>query len=124
VGKECGNVAEEKVPEDWVPLAGLIRVLRSELSVAHGEGEGADISFAVGPIELDLDIGVTKEGGGDAGIRFWVVSLGAKGSYQKVQTQHIKLTLIPQLPDGTDLKVATTGQIDPSQVRRQPPVRR
>jgi len=104
------------VTEDQVPLAGLIKMLRNELSAARDQADGADINFTVGPIELDLEIGVTKEGEGDAGIRFWVISLGAKGSYQKVQTQHLKLTLTPHGPGGGDLNVRTTGALDPAQV--------
>ena len=75
-------------------------MLRKELSAARGQAKGADIAFTVGPIELDLEIGVTKEGEADAGIRFWVISLGAKGSYEKAQIQHLKLTLTPHHPGG------------------------
>jgi hypothetical protein len=63
---------------------------------------------------------VTKEGDGDAGIRLWVVSLGAKGSYQKVQTQHLTLTLTPHDLEGGDLKVRSTRTLDPSQVPPAP----
>jgi len=109
-------MSEEGVSTEWVPLAGMIKSLRAEIQEAHRAGAGEEITFHIGPIELDFDIGVTKGGEGDVGIRFWVVSLGAKGSYEKVQTQHIKLTLTPQNSDGTDVSVATAGQVDPDQV--------
>lgn len=101
--------------EDQVRLASMIMMLRKELSAARGQAKGADIAFTVGPIELDLEIGVTKEGEADAGIRFWVISLGAKGSYEKAQIQHLKLTLTPHHPGGGDFEVSTPGTVAPSE---------
>jgi hypothetical protein len=82
--------------DDRIPLAEVMERLRAELKTARDVSQDDLLKFEVGPIELDFEIGVTKEGSGGAGVRFWVLSLGAKGSYEKLRTQHLKLTLIPK----------------------------
>jgi Trypsin-co-occurring domain 2 len=59
-----------------VELAQVIGQLRRELSVAMREGEGEDLRFELGPVELELTVGVSKEAGPNAKVRFWVVELG------------------------------------------------
>jgi hypothetical protein len=54
-----------------VPLASAIRRLRAELLESMQEAEGEQLRFALGDIELDLQLEVSQEGKGDAGIRFW-----------------------------------------------------
>jgi len=75
--------------------------------------EGEVLQFRLGPVELEFRLGVTNEGGGEAGIKFWVVTLGATGSHSKDQTHIVKLTLTPHRagdPAG-DVDVATMGQL-------------
>lgn len=38
---------------------------------------------------------MTRQGGGKAGVRFWVVEMEAEGSYAREQVQRITLTLQP-----------------------------
>jgi hypothetical protein len=99
--------------EDWVPLSAMVRMLRSELATAVDAAEGEDLQFRLGPIELEFQVGVTNEGGGEAGIRFWVVSLGAKGARAREQTHRIKLILTPHRASdpGADVDVSTTGRL-------------
>jgi hypothetical protein len=101
------------VPDNQlIPLAEMIQMLRLELKAARNASLGEeDVRFNLGPIELEFDIGVTKAGEGESGVKFWVLTLGAKGSYEKVQTQHIKLTLNPIGPDKADLNVNTYGEL-------------
>jgi hypothetical protein len=56
-----------------VELAQVIGQLRRELSVAMREGEGEDLRFELGPVELELTVGVSKEAGPNAKVRFWVI---------------------------------------------------
>jgi len=99
--------------QGWIPLSATVRLLRSELAQAVDAAQGEDLQFTLGPVELEFQLGVTNEGGGDAGIRFWVVSLGAKGSHANQQTHRMKLTLTPHrvsVPDG-DVNIATPGRL-------------
>ena len=78
--------------------------------MARDLSQDDELRFRVGPIELDFEIGVTKERGVDAGVRFWVLSLGAKGSYENVRTQHLKLTLIPKDLTSSDENLYTAAE--------------
>lgn len=79
-----------------VELAELIRQLRAELSEAMRAGDGADMRFELGPVELDLTVGVDREVNPGAKVRFWVVELGAEARAASQTTQRIKLTLDPR----------------------------
>ena len=85
-----------------IELSELIRELRAELQSAMVQGASEELRFEVGPVELELNVGVTKEGGGGAKVKFWVVEVGAQGKGSQVATQRVKLTLQP--------KHGTTGE--------------
>ncbi|MEU8175586.1 trypco2 family protein [Microbispora hainanensis] len=80
-----------------VELAELIRQLRLELTEAMQAGEGEELRFELGPVEVELTVAVDKEAGSDAKVRFWVVELGAEGKVGSQATQRIALTLDPRL---------------------------
>jgi hypothetical protein len=83
-------------------LAGLsdaIRSLRSELTTAWLAGEGERVRFRPAPIELTLQVGVTAEGSGSAGVHWWLFSLGGERSQTTAATQTLKMTLEPVLVD-------------------------
>jgi len=100
-------------PEGAVRLSSTLRMLRAELSQAIQAASGEELQFRLGPVELELQAAVTNEGGGEAGIKFWVIALGAKGSRSREQMQTVKLTLTPHLaskPD-EDVNVGARGQL-------------
>jgi hypothetical protein len=74
-----------------VGLAAAITALREELVKAMDTGEGAPVRFRLAPVELTLQVEVTKEASGKIG---WSV-LGAGASYDAANTQTIKLRLEP-----------------------------
>lgn len=78
-----------------VELAQVIGRLRQELTAAMWEGEGEDLRFELGPVELELTVAVSKEAGPNAKVRFWVIELGAEGKVASEATQKITLTLDP-----------------------------
>lgn len=84
-----------------IPLASAIRVLRAELQEAVRSGAGEELRFALGPVELELQIEAASEGGGEAGIKFWLLSAGAKGSRSSQSSHTLRLTLTP-VRAGTD----------------------
>ncbi|MGD0606451.1 MAG: trypco2 family protein [Streptosporangiaceae bacterium] len=82
-----------------VELAELIGQLRAELTKAMDAGDGAELRFELGPVELELTVAVNKEANPGAKVRFWVVELGAEGSVASQSGQRIKLTLDPRLSE-------------------------
>lgn len=89
-----------------VGLPEAIRSLRAELSQAMEEGAGEELRFRVGPVELEFEVQLTREAGVDGGVRFWVVSVGAKGSTATATTHRVKISLQPQTAEGGDVAVA------------------
>jgi hypothetical protein len=65
--------------------------LRAELMEALRQGAGQELQFRLKPIELELKLAVTKQAGANAGVKFWVVELGAKGGYDNATTHTLKL---------------------------------
>lgn len=63
-----------------IPLADAIKRLRDELIGAAQEGVGKDVRFRLGPVKLDLEVAATNTGGGEVGIKFWLVSIGGKAA--------------------------------------------
>lgn len=78
-----------------VELATAVRLLRSEIETAIVAAAEEDVLFDVGQIELEFQVAVTKGGKGEAGAKFWVVSVGGEVTYSRELTHTIKLTLIP-----------------------------
>jgi hypothetical protein len=77
-----------------IGLAEAIAGLRSELSEARRQGEGQDVHFAVGEIEVELglEFGWTREAGGGFKLLSFVDLSGKAGSSDKA-THKIKLKL-------------------------------
>jgi hypothetical protein len=84
-----------------VELADAIRALRAELVRARLESEDEPLRFRADKVELEFDFTIGKEASADAGIRFWVISLGATGAVTSAQTHRVKLTLTPETRAGT-----------------------
>jgi hypothetical protein len=81
--------------EAQIPLASAIRSLRGQLVEAVRSAEGEEIQFALGPVELELRVEAARERGGEAGIKFWLVSIGGKGSLSSGTLHTVRLTLTP-----------------------------
>jgi hypothetical protein len=96
-----------------IPLAQLVRALRRELNEAVREGEDDDLRFSLGPIELDLQVTVGREAEGEAGIRFYVVTIGGKGSRSTAVTHTVKLKLDPVAADGETVLVEDAAERRP-----------
>lgn len=68
------------------------------------QGEGEEVRFALGPVELEFQVEVSNDAGVDGGVKFWVVSLGGRGTRSSGQTHTVRLSLSPVLASdvGTD----------------------
>jgi hypothetical protein len=86
--------------EAWVGLADAVRALRTELTTAIAEGSGEALRFELGPVEMEFLLEVTREAGAEGGVKFWVVSLGGKGSVTRGSTHRVRLSLTPKDASG------------------------
>jgi len=83
-----------------IELYELIENLRSELTKARRAGEGEELRFEIGQVELQLSVAVTKEAEASGGVKFWVLELGTDATATSAATQQMTLTLTPQLAGG------------------------
>ncbi|WP_460656586.1 trypco2 family protein [Kribbella endophytica] len=98
-----------------IGLADAIDALRTELISAIDTGLDERMRFSIEPVELSIQVGVTKDANGKIGWK--VIELG--GSYESSTTQTLTLKLAPmwRLPDGTltrDFTVASVGTAEES----------
>jgi hypothetical protein len=87
-------------------LSDAIADLRAELTRALNEGTTEALQFDVGPIELELELAVTTEGGVKAETKWWVVSGGADARAERGTTHRLKLVLTPR-HNGGDLTIVS-----------------
>jgi hypothetical protein len=91
------------VSDEPIGLAEAIRKVRAELAVARRDGEHDELRFRLGEVQLQFEVQLTREGGGEAGVKLWVVSVGAKASVTSGQTHTVTVAMVPQTveADGT-----------------------
>lgn len=96
-----------------VGVAEAIEALRADLQQVIDAGRGAPLRFTLSPIELTLQVAVTKDANGKVG---WKI-LEVGGTIESARTQTVKFTLDPGWlqADGTYLDrgqftVATRSQ--------------
>ena len=78
-----------------IPLADLIGALRQELAAAIHAGDGAELQFELGSVDLELQVEVERQAKGQAGISFWVLALGGGANRSSRSAHTVKLTLMP-----------------------------
>jgi hypothetical protein len=96
-----------------IPLADAIRALRTELLEAMSVGSESELRFGVSGVDLEFEVEASRTGEAEAGVKFWVVNVGAKGSLSTGSTQRVKLSLVPVLASGGEVQVTSfvTGEI-------------
>ncbi|MFF5090444.1 trypco2 family protein [Streptomyces niveus] len=80
-------------------LAETIRALRTELTDAMESGHDEALRFELGAVTLEVTLAITNEVSGDGGVRFGVVSFGAKGKIGDDVTHRLSLSLSPVVDD-------------------------
>lgn len=98
----------ETVP--GIPLAEAIGWVRAELAQAIEDGKDSPLAFRSGPVELEFQVAFSKQGGGDIGVRVWVLSLGAKGEVSSSETHSVKVSLTPVDREGKDRLIGDAGR--------------
>lgn len=87
-------------------LAETVRALRAELEEAVAVGDGEEIRFVVGPVEMEFNVCVRREGGASGKARFWVLEAGADSRYAKETIQRVTLTLTAVGEDGESIRIS------------------
>ncbi|WP_431987280.1 trypco2 family protein [Streptomyces griseoflavus] len=83
-----------------IELAELLTSLRSEINRARLQAAGEDVRFRIDSIDLELQVAAEKSADADAGVRFWVMSLGAKGNVKSAETHTVRLSLAAETAGG------------------------
>ena len=78
-----------------IALAQMVEELRREVKEAVDKAKGEELQFRLEEITLEAQVEVSREGGGEGKLSFWVAEIGASGGASKTQTQKIVLTLKP-----------------------------
>ncbi len=64
---------------DRIGVSETIDALRAELRAAITQAEGQEIQFPVGGVQLEFQVGITREGSADGKLKVWVLELGVSG---------------------------------------------
>jgi hypothetical protein len=67
------------------------------------------IAFRAGPVELEFQVGFEAGVSSDAGVRVWVLSVGAKGEATRSTSHRLKVTLTPVDRRGKDTLIGSVG---------------
>ena len=92
-----------------VELASAIGQVREQLALAIEQGKNSPIAFRAGPVEMEFEVTFSVTVGGDAGVRVWVVSAGAKGEQVRGRTHRLTVSLTPVDRAGGDKLIGSVG---------------
>jgi hypothetical protein len=84
-----------------IELSEMISELRRELNQAIEAGAGDPLRFELGPVEVEVTVGLDSKGTAGAKVRFWVVELDGDAEVARSSLQRIRLTLQPRLAGST-----------------------
>jgi hypothetical protein len=94
-----------------VDLAEAIEALRGALVQAMWDGQKSRVRFRVEPVELTVQVGVTRTGKGAAGVKWHILTMGGERSRQLESTQTLKIRLAPFLFDDTGTELTAAEQL-------------
>jgi len=105
-----------------VELSQAIAELRAALLRSWWDGHRGLLRFRIEPVELTLQVAVTRTGKGSAGIKWHVLTLGAERAKEAVATQTLVLRLAPVLLDAEEKPRPDSEQLisDLEDDRREP----
>jgi hypothetical protein len=95
---------------DEIGLGEAISRVRQELLDARDAGESEDLRFRLGEVRMEFAVELAREGGGEVGVKLWVVNVGAKGTISSSNRHTVTVTMTPQVKNAAgewdDVRVA------------------
>ncbi|MFX0573756.1 trypco2 family protein [Nocardia nepalensis] len=88
-----------------IELGDAVAALRDQLLAAAAQGSGAEIEFAVGPIEMAFEVELRADAKVKGGFKAWVVAGDVEAGGSRTRKHRVSLTLNPQRPGGGDILV-------------------
>ncbi|MFL1379769.1 trypco2 family protein [Nocardiopsis protaetiae] len=95
-----------------IPLTTAVQTLREELLEAAKQGEGAEITFEVGPIEMEFEVEFRKDVRAKTGFAAWIATAEVEGGVERGRTQRVAFTLTPRTRDGKDVSITSGRRVD------------
>ncbi|MDI2124651.1 hypothetical protein QI554_00690 [Yinghuangia seranimata] len=99
--------------ESWAELGDAIGAIRQELQRAMADGDGQQLRFRAGPVELEFTVEVTLEGSAGTKVRVLPWSVEAKGGVTAARSNRVKITLQPVDADGADAEISSSSDRRP-----------
>ncbi|MFC8240349.1 trypco2 family protein [Streptomyces chartreusis] len=94
-----------------LPLTEVLETLRTQLTELMRDTDGKDLLFALGDVELELGVEVTRAGGLSGKVRFGVVEGGADGTAGRKSTHTVRIRLEARTgPDGQRIMITDPGR--------------
>jgi hypothetical protein len=93
-----------------IELAEAVAAVRAELLEAARRGADQEVSFVVGPIEMEFAVELRRDARAKAGLKAWVLSADVEGGVQRGSTHRVTVTLTPKRPGGGDLLISAGSQ--------------
>jgi hypothetical protein len=92
-------------------LPEAIESLREDLAAAWWDGTRRRVRFRVEPVELTVQVGVTRTGKGSAGVKWHLLALGGERSREVASMQTLTLRLVPVLFDDEGRELPAEDQL-------------
>ena len=91
---------------DEIPLHRMIQSLRWQLERSMEDAEKAKLRFQIGTIDLELKVAATEQADVEGGFGWSIVKFGAKVGAKDETVHTLRISLIPERPDGADVRVS------------------
>lgn len=92
-----------------IELADAVSALRDSLLDAVGKAGSTEVSFVVGPIEMEFAVEVRSDAKVKGGIKAWLISADAEAGISRNRVQRVKVSLSPKTASGADSLVSSAG---------------
>ncbi|MCO6459719.1 MAG: hypothetical protein J5I93_30880 [Pirellulaceae bacterium] len=96
-----------------IPLRDVANQLREEIDNLRRESENQQLRFLVDEAEVELQVGLTFDGGGKIGFNCWLYSVEAGANIERATVQTIRLKLKPRASDSSPTPAADKGKSKP-----------
>src|SRR5262249_40284405 len=99
---------------DEIGLPEAIEAVRGELRASTEQAAWEDIQFPVSSVELQFQVGVTRERSGTGKLKVWIIELGGGAGHKRQDVQAVIVKLDgPGAATGSRIKVQRRSREKP-----------